>query len=67
MGSCDDNVTTYTNKTHNPELTVVLAGEEKEEEYAKPHTKWRGVSYRKIGLMTVAVIQDLLSGMQLVL
>ena len=37
------------------------------EEYAKPRTVERGVSYRKIGLTTVAVVQDLLSMMPLVL
>ena len=36
-------------------------------EYAKPHTQGREVSYGKIGLMAVAVTQDLLSGMPLVL
>ena len=35
--------------------------------FAKPHTKRRGVSYGKIGLLTVAVTQDVLSGMLLVL
>ena len=39
----------------------------KKEEYAKPRTEGRELSYRKIGLMTVAVTQDLLSGMPLVL
>ena len=42
--------------------SVVLAGMKKEE-YAKPRTEGRGVSYGKIGLRTVAVTQDLLSGM----
>ena len=46
---------------------MVLAGEEKTEEYAKPRTKRRGVSYGKIELTTVAVTQDLLSGMPLIL
>ena len=46
--------------------SVVLAGEEKKE-YAKPRTKGRGVSYGKIWLTTVAVTQDLPSGMRLVL
>ena len=36
------------------------------EEYAKPHTKGRGVSYGKFGLTTVAVTQHLLSGMPLI-
>ena len=46
---------------------MVLAGErEKKEEYAKPHTEGREVSYGKIGLTTVAVARDLLSGMPLV-
>ena len=47
--------------------SVVLAGEEKKYEYAKTCTKGRGVSYGKIGLTTVTVTQDLLSGMPLVL
>ena len=34
----------------------------KKEEYAKPRTEGREVSYGKIGLTTVAVTQDLLSG-----
>ena len=42
-------------------------GEGKKEEYAKPRTEGREVSYGKIGLTTVAVIQDLLSGMPLFL
>ena len=42
-------------------------GAVKKEEYAKPRTKGSGVSYGKIGLTTVAVPQDLLSGMPLVL
>ena len=46
---------------------MVLAGERKKKEYAKPHTEGREVSYGKIGLTTVAVTQDLLSGMPLVL
>ena len=46
---------------------MVLAGEEKKEEYAKPRTDGGEVSYGKIGLATVAVTQDLLSGMLLVL
>ena len=46
--------------------SVVLAGEKKKEEYTKPRTKEKGVSYGKIGLTTVAVTQDLPSGMQLV-
>ena len=41
---------------------MVLAGErKKKEEYAKPRTEGREVSYGKIGLTTVAVTQDLLS------
>ena len=47
-------------------MTVVFAEEDKKE-YANPHTKGTGVSYRKIGLTTVAVTQDLPSGMPLVL
>ena len=39
--------------------SVVLAGVGKKEEYSKPRTKGRGVSYGKIGLTTVAVTQDL--------
>ena len=46
---------------------MVLAVERKKEEYAKPRTEGREVSYGKIGLTTVAVTQDLLSGMLLVL
>ena len=46
---------------------MVLAGEEKKEDYAKPRSEGREVSYGKIGLTTVAVTQDLLSGMPLVL
>ena len=46
---------------------VVFAGEEKQEECAMPRTKGRGVSYGKIGLTTLAVTQDLSSGMPLVL
>ena len=43
---------------------MVLAGErEKKEEYAKPRTEGREVSYVKIGIATMAVTQDLLSGM----
>ena len=39
----------------------------KKEEYAEPRTERREVSHRKIRLTTVAVTQDLLSGMPLVL
>ena len=46
---------------------MVLAGERKEEEYTKPRTEGREVSYGKIGVTNVAVTQDLLSGMLLVL
>ena len=42
-------------------------GEKKKVKYAKPRTEGREVSYGKIGLTTVAVTQDLLSGMPLVL
>ena len=45
--------------------SVVLSGEKKE--YAKPRNKARGVNYGQIGIMTVAVTQDLLSGMPWVL
>ena len=45
---------------------MVLAGEEKKE-YAKPRTEGREVSYEKIELTTVAVTQDLLTWMPLVL
>ena len=38
----------------------------KQEEYAKPRTEGREMSYGKIGLTTVAVTHDLLSGMPLV-
>ena len=44
-----------------------FCGGRKKEKYAKPHTEGREVSYGKIGLTTVAVTQDLLSGMPLVL
>ena len=44
-----------------------FSGGGKKEEYSKPHTEGREVSYGKIGLTTVAVTQDLLSGMPLVL
>ena len=47
--------------------SVVLAGKEKKDEYAKPRTYGRGVSYGKIGVTTVAVTHNLLSGMPLVL
>ena len=46
---------------------MVLAGEEKIEEFAKPRTAGRRVSYEKIGLTTVAVTLDLLSRMPLTL
>ena len=46
---------------------MVLAGERKKEEYAKLRTEGKEVSYGKIGLTTVAVTQDLLSGMPLLL
>ena len=46
---------------------MVLTGERKKEEYAKPLNEGREVSYGKIGITTVAVTQDLLSGMPLVL
>ena len=61
--SCDGNVTTATNKTHNPALTAWFCRVGKKEEYAKPRTEWREVRYGKIWLTTVAVTQDLLSGM----
>ena len=44
---------------------MVLA--ESKKKYAKPHTEGREVSFGKIGLTTVAVTRDLLSGMLLVL
>ena len=50
-----------------PPLQCGFSGQGKKEEYAKPRTKGRGVSYGKIGLTTVAVIQDLPSEMPLVL
>ena len=37
------------------------------EEYAKPLTEGRGVTYGKIGLTTVAIAHDLLTGIPLVL
>ena len=46
---------------------MVLAGGGKKEQYAKPRTGGREVSYGKIGLTTVAVTQDLLSEMPLVI
>ena len=46
---------------------MVLAREKKREEYAKPHTEEREVSYGKVELTTVAVTQDLLSGMPFIL
>ena len=50
------------NSLHSPD-SVVLAGEEKKEEYAKPRPIGSGVSYGKIGLTSVAVTQDFPSGM----
>ena len=44
-----------------------FSGGGKKEEYVKPRTEGSEVSYRKIGLTTVAVTQDLLPGMPLVL
>ena len=44
-----------------------FSGRGKKEEYAKPRTEVREVSYGWIGLTTVAVTQDLLSRMPLVL
>ena len=44
-----------------------FSGGEKKGEYAKPRTEGREVSYGKIGLTTVAVTQDLLSGMPYVI
>ena len=41
--------------------------EKKREEYAKPCTRRERLSYWKIGLTTMAAIQELLSGMPLVL
>ena len=46
---------------------MVLAGEEKKSTLSHVRTEGREVSYRKIGLTTVAVTHDLLSGIQLVL
>ena len=66
-GSCDGNVTTATNKTHKPALTAGFYLGWKNGEYGKPRTEWREVSYGKIGLTTVAVTQDLLSVIPLVL
>ena len=61
------NVTAATNKTHNPVLTAWFSGEGKKEEYVKPRTESREVNYGKIGITTMAVTDDLLSGMPLVL
>ena len=44
-----------------------FSGGEKKEEYGKPRTEGREVSYGKIGLTTVAVTQDLISGLPLIL
>ena len=40
---------------------MTVRGEGNKQEYAKPRTKGRGVSYGKIGLTTAAVTQDLIS------
>ena len=48
-----------------PDSGVLQKGEKKD--HAKSHIKRRGVIYGKIGLTTVTVTQDLLSGMQLVI
>ena len=45
--------------------SAVLAGDEKK--CGKPSSKGEKVSYEKVGLTTVAVTQNLLSGMPLVL
>ena len=66
-GSCDGNVTDATNKTHDHASQHCFSGWEKKEEYAKPRTEGREVSYDKIGLTTVAGTQDLLWGKPLVL
>ena len=66
-GSCDVNVTADTNKTHNPALKSWFWRGGKKEEYTKPCTEGREVSNGNIWLTTVAVTQDLLSGMPLVL
>ena len=50
-----------------PTKQITLPWGGKKEEYAKPRTDGREVSYGKIGLTTVAVTQDLLSRMPLVL
>ena len=44
-----------------------FSGKGKTEEYAKPRTEGREMSYGKRGLRTEAVTQDLLPGMALVL
>ena len=54
------------NKTHNPALTVILAGKVKKKSTLS-HVQKGEVSYREIGLTTVAVTQDLLLEMPLVL
>ena len=55
-----------TKPTNLPRQRGFSRGGRKEED-AKPRTKGKGMSYGKIGLTTVAVTQDLLSGMPLVL
>ena len=54
-------------KTHNMPWQSGFSGGEKKEEYAKPRDEGRDVSYGKIALTTVAVTQDIPSGMPLVL
>ena len=67
QGSRDDNVTATINKTHNPALQHGFSWGGKKEEYAKPRTYVRAVSYGKIGLTTISETHDLLSEILLVL
>ena len=60
MGSCNGNIIASTNKTHNAAWQRGFSRGGKKEEYAKPLSKWRGVSYGKIGIATMAATQDLL-------
>ena len=52
-------------QTHNRALTEWFSRRGKKVECAKSRTKRRGMSYGKIGLTTMAVTLDLLSGMPL--
>ena len=58
-GSCDGHIAADSNKIHKRALIGWFwRRRKKEEEYPKPRTNGRGVSYGKI--TTVAVTQDLL-------